>query len=155
AQELELARRILGEFSNISLSENEATFSNAQEISGATPSLAIFRRGGRWVVLHRSAAISGEPEIILVARLIRSSLESKRPWFSNMFSEDLASRSAGPGSVHVTRLSALPRDNRVLLVPRAIALIAVFLPFILSARSFSREVAFRTLGFLTIVPRSS
>jgi ABC-type multidrug transport system permease subunit len=45
-------------------------------------------------------------------------------------------------------MSSLPGELQLQLVPRTLALVVVFLPFVLVVRSYSREIAFGTLPIL-------
>ena len=107
-------------------------------------SLAIVREGDRWLVLHGLTSLRQEEENSLVMNLIASSIQNGRPWLVD------AAKANSSSLGEVSRLSALPRHPELALIPRTIALIVVFLPFVIAAQSYGRETMFGTLPILIL-----
>lgn len=130
-----------------------------EEIKEDTPDLAqmeqrganiiLIRSGDEWFYLQRfSSAVKAAgagPTVGMLGYLLKPGTDNE---FQPEWSRLLMPSQQG----WTSRLSGLPGAPQLELVPRTIALIIVFLPFVLAARSFSREVAFGTLPLLVGLP---
>src|SRR5262245_40562997 len=147
---LQNARAILREFAHVALppeNEREGSLVDADAMQGAGASLAVVYRNDQWVVLHRFATARQEAEAAQLAGLIGYSLRNNKPLSALLLNPDQGATTGFHG-----RISALPGEPQLLLVPRTIALIIVFLPFVLATRSYAREVASGMLPVLLGLP---
>jgi len=141
------ASDILKEFAHVSVIRRAGSLVDADAMQRAGASLAVVHMGGQWVVLHRFATARQEAEASQLAGLIGYSLRIKKPLSALLLEADNIAV-AGFSS----RMSALPGEPQLQLVPRTIALIIVFLPFVLATRSYAREVASGMLPVLLGLP---
>lgn len=144
------AQAILAEFANIEIvGRSEGSLVDMDEMSGAGASLAAVHLEGGWLVLHRFATARQEAEVAQLAQLIGYSLRTGQPLSALLLKVE---QPASTG--FSTRMPALPGQPQVLLVPRTIALVVVFLPFVLATRSYTREVTFGMLPTVLGLPQS-
>jgi ABC-type multidrug transport system permease subunit len=146
---LERVRSVLGAIPNVAFKEIAEDGLDLAGMPERGANVALIRGGGVWFLFQRFTsavqAASAAPTIGVVAFLLNPNSDTEfEPAWSRLITP------AQQGSI--SRLSALPGEPKLELVPRTLALIVVFLPFVLSARSFSREVTFNTLPFLLSLP---
>jgi ABC-type transport system involved in multi-copper enzyme maturation permease subunit len=147
---LNKVRTILKDFAHIQVQEIEGNLFDANSMRAAGASLAIVHRDGNWLLLHRFATARQEDAASPLMGLLAYALGAEQPLSALLLDPD--QRQAD--SLSMSRMSALPGEPQVELVPRTIALMVAFLPFVLIARSYSREVAFGTLPILLSLPHS-
>ena len=137
------ATDILNEFAHVRVIPQPGSLVDADAMQAAGAGLAVVHLGGQWLVIHRFATARQEAEAAQLAGLIGYSLRNNKPLSALLLDSD---------NVGVTglssRMSALPGEPHLLLVPRTIALIIVFLPFVLATRSYTREA---TSGMLQVL----
>jgi ABC-type multidrug transport system permease subunit len=122
---------------------------DTEAMEKAGVNLALARSAMDWFFLQRFTsavqAASAGPTIALLGYLLKPDSDAQyQPEWRRLIVP------AQQGST--SRLSALPGAPQLELVPRTTALMIVFLPFVLAARSFARELAFGTLPFLLGLP---
>jgi hypothetical protein len=144
AEDLAAARTALQEFARAEVTEVDETVVRPDAMRRSGASYAIARRGGEWAILHELPTSREEESIEIVASNIGRLLNGSRSELG-----DVGLSINGPS---VSRMSSFPREPRLQLVPRTMALILAFLPFVLAVRSYAREVAFGTLPILLVAP---
>jgi ABC-type multidrug transport system permease subunit len=123
---------------------------------------AVVPRGDSWVVFYNFPTLQQEEQTAWFINVLSTSLSEQKPLIAESAQSNLQN-TTGPKTANVaepnvqkigptSRISALPGDSKILLVPRAILLTVLFLPFVMCARSFSREVAFETLPTILATP---
>jgi ABC-2 type transporter len=142
---IEKAQNILTQFAQTHVFLMDGNIVDSEAMHLAETHFAAIHRNGQWFVLYDVPSLDQEEEASRVSVVLADSLENNQ--------------SAMAGQVEFTksdfssRLSALPGEPHMLFVPRTIALIVVFLPFILAARSQFRESVFGTLPLLLVAPK--
>jgi ABC-type multidrug transport system permease subunit len=140
------AEAIIQEFSNVHVIRMKESSLNLEAMQRDGAQFAIVPRGGKWVVFYNFPTFQQEREAAWFVNVLSTSLSEEKPLIAD--SSQSSIKKLGLSS----RISALPGDSEILLVPRTISLVVLFLPFVLSARSFSRELSFGTLPTMLASP---
>ncbi len=147
------------------------------DIAGAMDSLkagvALVWNGTRWEIVERSTAQENQQQQVIFAYQLAIGIAAGEPWQN--FVIDLAKDEAefrsnqsgqsndrifgyyqilrdGLLNTPIFSLSPPPHRYEAILVPRVIALLICFLPFVLSCNSIPRERDFSTLSVLLSTP---
>lgn len=140
------AFKIIGEFSNVEITRFSDTIIDFDKMQAAGARIAAIHRENRWEVVHTSPTLRQESEIGPIVSLISSSLNSGRPWLAS-------SAESSAGKVLAARVSAFPGDSQLEFVPKTVALIVIFLPFMIAGRSYSREISSQMLPTLLVASK--
>jgi len=142
-------RTLLGEIANISVvepSNESADFVATMDSEGAE--LALIWHGA-WSLYLRSAGKEQHDRLLFVAYQIVTAISSGRPW-------QFKGLGAAAGQNMANWVTVIPlspsRRTDVSLVPSVIALLVVFLPFLLASNALVREQEAKTIEFLLVVP---
>lgn len=143
--EVAKAKSVLSALDGIAVLEQDLDSADLDGTRMGDVALAVGKRGGEWIVYHRFPTLQHEAEAAWLVGLISTSLRSGESVIS------MAGSATAGGSLGLSaRLSALPRRPEGAFVPRTIALIVVFLPFVLAARSYTREIVNQTWSTLLV-----
>ena len=140
------ASRILRQYSSVNVIQMDKSFLDLEAMQRDGARFAVVPRGQNWVLFYNFPTLQQEEESAWIINILSTSLSIKKPLIVKSADVDVASIGLS------SRTSALPGNSSILLVPRTISLIILFLPFVLCARSFSREVSFGTLSTILAGP---
>jgi len=143
---IQAARDILREYSDVHVIDMSGPFLDLKAMQRDGAQYAIVPRGENWVVFYNFPTLLQEQESAWFVNLLATSLSVEKPLITS--SSPSAIAKIGLSS----RASALPRDSTVLFIPRTISLIILFVPFVLSARSVSREIYSEALSTILAGP---
>lgn len=141
-------RDILAKYSNISVVDQNGDGVDTAALEKDMPSIGLIYTS-TWFFLPRFATADQAADASRTVALVAYEIEH-----TSLSSEDraLLLDPIRSDAVTASRVSALPGEPQLELIPRTIALIVVFLPFVLTTRSYSREVASGTLPLLLSLP---
>jgi ABC-2 type transporter len=137
--QLDAARAALHDFSKVEITEVDGNVVRPEDVVSDNASVAIVLRGEKWLILHELPTLHDEESSELITSTIDASVNMMR--LGNVMSIATA-------KLNRSRMLALPGERQLELVPSTIALVIVFFPFVLAARSYSREMVFGTLQSL-------
>jgi ABC-type multidrug transport system permease subunit len=156
------ASTLLQQYSNVRVIRMAGSFLDLTAMQRDGAHYAVVPRGDSWVVFYNFPTLQQEEQTAWFINVLSTSLSEQKPLIAESAQSNLQN-TTGPKTANVaepnvqkigptSRISALPGDSKILLVPRAILLTVLFLPFVMCARSFSREVAFETLPTILATP---
>jgi hypothetical protein len=154
AEQTAEALALLEDVANVTVTARSGAVPEAEAMEREGARLAIVRSGEHWMVEHRLPTADDEAAVSQLVALVGYSLQEKRRLSAILLGclEDSEGEDC-PLSLG-GRVAALPGDSQQRLVPRTIALVTVFLPFLLVTRSYGREVASGMLPVLLSLPDS-
>jgi len=138
--DVDAAKDILQQYTNVVVIRMPGSFLDLTAMQRDDAQYAVVPRGNNWVVFYNFRTLQQEEQSAWLVNLLSTSLNVQKPLIAGSTPSEV--KKIGLSS----RTAALPGSSAVLLIPRTISLTVLFLPFVLSARSFSREVSFGTLS---------
>lgn len=145
----EMVKKLVLEYSNIELLQWQDNWSPSPVgLVQSRAKIGVFWQGG-WRVLVRPRSDEERVFLLELARRIALSIGFKIPFETMLLSADAKRPEI---QVQVLDFGTNPEPSDAYLVPRMIALIAIFIPFLMAVSTIARDKENGTIGVLLVAP---